>query len=304
MRKFGIFFAIILSVVGSVSAQTEDDLKRYFEGKLVTVRIDMPATKDGVNIYPERDRTFDYGEYASRIKRYGVSVRRGETIMITKIKVKNNHIEFQLGGGGYGTAGDETDSAVYVPPVAKSRRERKLEDELARETDPKRRKRLKDDLDDLRRSRERQDQINQAIAAEERGARQARIEQKALQGGSRFNVHISVADSATLTPGTLIEALRPYVEFSARDLTVLSQAPYPYLAKQGVIRVGTQTTYLKNGLKTLEVVGLLGEPVTRYTRDDQGTAVTTLEFNRSGGRVLVAEFIGNVWEPDPNYVKV
>src|SRR6267378_791604 len=187
MRQILLLAGVVICAVVTVSAQTEADLKRYFEGKHVTLMMDMPATKDGVNIYPEREQPLDYSEYAGRLKKYGISVRRGEQIMVTKIKLKDKHVEFQLGGGGYGTMGDETDSSVYVPTARKSNREKNVADELKREQDPARRRRLKEELDDLRRRREREDERNRAIAADAQEARRARIEQKALQGGSRFN---------------------------------------------------------------------------------------------------------------------
>src|SRR6267143_1838162 len=114
MRQILILAGVVICAVVTVSAQTEADLKRYFEGKHVTLMMDMPATKDGVNVYPEREQPLNYSEYANRLKQHGASVRRGEQIMVTKVKVKDKHIEFQLGGGGYGTAGDETDSSVNV----------------------------------------------------------------------------------------------------------------------------------------------------------------------------------------------
>jgi hypothetical protein len=60
--------------------------------------------------------------------------------MITKIKVKDKLIEFQLGGGGYGTFGDETSSDIYVPTVSKSRREKNLEKQLKYENEERRRR--------------------------------------------------------------------------------------------------------------------------------------------------------------------
>ena len=134
---------VVICAVTPVFAQTELSLKQYFEGKHVTLIIDMPASKDGVNVYPERAQALDYSEYANRLKKYGTSVRRGEEIMITKIKAKDKHIEFQLGGGGYGTVGDETDSSAYVPSASKTNREKSVEGELKRENDAARRKRRK-----------------------------------------------------------------------------------------------------------------------------------------------------------------
>ena len=74
---------------------------------------------------------------------------------------------------------------------------------------------MKEEIDDLRRRREREDERNRAIAAEASEAKRARIEQKALQAGSRFNVHFRVIDARVLRPEALVEALREYVDFSA-----------------------------------------------------------------------------------------
>ena len=50
MRKL-IGTVLFVQMLGATAmAQSEGDLKRYFEGRKVTVLIDMPATKDGVNV--------------------------------------------------------------------------------------------------------------------------------------------------------------------------------------------------------------------------------------------------------------
>ena len=299
MRNFLFLIVVVICGVTPVFAQTELSLKQYFEGKHVTLIIDMPASKDGVNVYPERAQPLDYSEYANRLKKYGMSVRRGEEIMITKVKVKDKHIEFQLGGGGYGTVGDETDYSAYVTSASKTNREKSVEEELKRENDAARRKRLKEELDDLRRRREREDQRNRAIAADAQEARRARIERKALQGGSRFNVYFAGLDSRTLSPEVVIDALRKYVDFSdlEKNPSFLRQISYRYVAgdsrKPRVIRVGPPTTYVKEGLRTEEVLRLLGKPVATSERLEQGLVVTTYEFLRGGGRVLVADFVSD-----------
>jgi hypothetical protein len=301
MRQTIILLAIILSLTFVASAQTEADLKQYFEGRHVTLKIDVPATKDGVNVYPERAQPLDYSEYATRLKRSGTSIRRGESVMITKIKVKGKHVEFQLGGGGYGTFGDETDASVNVPSAPKTRREKNLEAELKRETDPARRKRIKEDLGDLRREREREDRINQSIAAEAEETRRARIEQKALQGGGRFNIHFSLLDAGVLTPRAISDALRKYIDFDAdEDNDDVALRPVAYdegAARQntpGVISVGPRTTFLQAGLSTREVLRLLGQPAMVRERNEDGATVQVYEFPRGDGRVLFAEFANDV----------
>ncbi|HKP46030.1 MAG TPA: hypothetical protein VJT50_05470 [Pyrinomonadaceae bacterium] len=64
--------------------------------------------------------------------------------------------------------------------------------------------------------------------------------------------------------------------------------------KASVVRVGPTTTYLKEGLSTEQVVRLLGEPVRVTERTEQNSVVTTYEFRRAEGRILVAEFVNNI----------
>ncbi len=63
--------------------------------------------------------------------------------------------------------------------------------------------------------------------------------------------------------------------------------------KAGVVRVGPTTTYLKVGLSTAEVVRLLGEPSAITERIEKNLLVTTYEFPRAEGRVLIAEFVSD-----------
>lgn len=213
-----LFSAAVLAFTAAAAfAQTEADLKAFFEGKRVEVKIDMPATKDGINVYPERRQPIDFGKYSQSLKTYGVSLQEGDRIMITKIKVKDKHIEFQLGGGGYGTAGDETGS-VYVPTVNKSRRERDLERRLKDETDDRQRRRIRRELDDLRDERQREDNANRAEAAVAEEIAKARIAEKRLQAGSRFNIRFERKVTADdLTPQVIMDALAEYLYFSEQN---------------------------------------------------------------------------------------
>lgn len=222
MKVSLVILILTVMAVGLASAQDKVDLKRYevelkryFEGKRVTLKIDMPATSEGVDIHPERSQRLSYSEYGDRIKKAGTAIRTGESIMITKVKVKDKHIEFQLGGGGYGTFGDETPTSVYIPPPVPSRREERLEKELKRETDDRRRRELRRDLNDERYNRVREDQLNRATAAAVGELAKQRIEQKALQAGSRFNIRFEQRlSNRELKPAAIIEALAEYVEFS------------------------------------------------------------------------------------------
>lgn len=214
MRKLLGAALFIHIVSAAAAAQSEGDLKRFFEGRKVTVLIDMPASKDGVDIYPERSQPMDFPAYTHRIKQYGVAVEEGDRLMITRIRVKEKHIEFQLGGGGYGTFGDETSPSVGSGPVGKSKKEKRLEDDIKRETNDERRRRMREELDDLRRDREREERRLDAERETAIELGKQRIEQRRLQGGSRFNIRFDAAPgTAELTPQAVMDALKKFVQF-------------------------------------------------------------------------------------------
>ncbi len=200
-------------------AQSEGDLKRYFEGRKVKVLIDMPATKDGVNVYPERGQSLEFSSYAGNIKQFGIGVKEGESVMITKVRVKEKHIEFQLGGGGYGTAADEGTISQWTDWTTagfegKSKKEERLEEELKKESDANRRRELREQIDTLRRDREREDRRIRAERAASQELGKQRIEERRTHGGSRFNIRFdSTPGSEQLTSAAIMKALQEYVAF-------------------------------------------------------------------------------------------
>jgi hypothetical protein len=147
-------------------AQSEAALKEYFEGRTVKLKLAMPGTEDGVDVYPSTLKPLDFPRHADRLKDYGTALHSGDQALVTKLKVKAKLIEFQLDGGGYGTSGDETSSSVSVPSAPRTKREQNLEAELKREQDPVRRRAIKEELDDLKARRAREDARNRASVAE------------------------------------------------------------------------------------------------------------------------------------------
>lgn len=206
---------LVLLVGASLGALAQAQTLQSLEGQMVTVRIDMPGTQRGVDVYPERDQPLDTRSYAQRLKDNGTALREGDRVMITKVKVNKDHIEVQLGGGGYGTFGDDTDTTVMATPVEKSRREKDLQDRLKDETDARQRRRLQDRLDDLRDERQREDDENRADAAEASARKEALVMDRRQQGGSRFNIRYAKSVPAEAqTPDAVMAALAKYVRFS------------------------------------------------------------------------------------------
>ena len=204
--------------VRAAGAQSESQLKAFFEGKTVRVMIEMPGTAEGIDIYPEMAQPVDFPKYAGRLKRFGTAYRTGDQAVVTRIKVKNDLIEFQLGGGGYGTFGDEAGSYVGVPLAPKTAREKNLEREVEQTRNPAERKRIREELDALRQDRQREDVRNQALVAQAEQVKEANVRERRMDGGSRFNLRYKAeVPLNAVTPEAIMRALEPYLAFPSRD---------------------------------------------------------------------------------------
>ncbi len=215
MRISMLSAVLVAAAAAPLGAQSEDPLRRYFEGKSVVVKLEMPGTEDGVDVYPGTSQPVDFPNHARRLKKFGTALRRGEEVLITKVKVKKDLIEFQLGGGGYGTFADETSSHVGTETAPKSQREKNLEKEVPTISDPAAKKKAKEELDGLRRDRERADAANRAQVAQAQQVKDANIRQRRAESGSRFNLRFrpAVPDEA-VTPDGVMRALAEYLDFS------------------------------------------------------------------------------------------
>src|SRR5262249_54487182 len=134
MRVSALAAALLAVSTVDLTAQSEAMLRRTFEGSTVIVKIDMPGTSSGVHVYPLRSRPVDFPDGADKLKKYGTSIRTGDAVMVTKVKVKDDLIEFQLGGGGYGTFGDDMGSSTSATVVQKTSAEKALEDSIKKST--------------------------------------------------------------------------------------------------------------------------------------------------------------------------
>ena len=280
--------AMLLALAGPAAAQNEGALKSFFEGKRVTVKIDMPGTSDGVDVQGDARQAIDYSRYRDSLKRFGTAIRSGDSITVTLVKVKKELIEFQLGGGGYGTFGDDTSTSVYLADATKTEREKQLEKLVKDEPDRDRRRRFERELDDLRDRRERE---NRRIAVERERLSEAkaeRIADRRLRGGSRFNLRYDDRVPAGIRAEDLIAALNDYVDFGSLAPAPRSprdEAPPP--APSGDI------TLLRKGMTRADAERAFGRPVETSERKDGGLAVTTLVFLVSDQRIS-ADFVEDV----------
>lgn len=289
MKILPLTFLLFLSI--TASAQNEAALQQAFEGKTVIVKIDLPGTHQGVDLYPNRDKMMDFDGYSRRIKQFGAALRNGDSVLITKVRLKDKNIEFQLGGGGYGTAGDDTDTSMKFTSAPKSRREKELEEDLKNVTDSQERKAIQNDLNYERRNREREDSRNRAQAEEAAEAKKERVARRRLEGGSRFNIWYEPRiPAAGVTPNQLLELLAEYLDFGTRR----ESQPQRPVAGSPTISINDEALLrLRKGMTRTDVLALFGAPLKTAEKGSSDAKILVLLY-QMGERDVQIELISDV----------
>jgi hypothetical protein len=76
LKPIGAYAVVmVVALAAPAAAQDEAALRSAFEGKRVTLRVDMPGTSDGVDVHGDARRALDFKEYGDRLKRYGTAIR-------------------------------------------------------------------------------------------------------------------------------------------------------------------------------------------------------------------------------------
>ena len=104
------FPAFQTHLMAQTTDAVKDGLSKTLLGKDVKALMDMPAYKDGIDLYvnPKTDkrlddRGIDMKELAKFLKDKGVGVARDQWVTITEVKVDSDRVEIHLGGGGEGS---------------------------------------------------------------------------------------------------------------------------------------------------------------------------------------------------------
>jgi hypothetical protein len=270
---------LLLALAAPAAAQDEAALKSYFEGTRVTVLMDMPGSADGVDLHADARRAIDFNKYKDALKRYGTAIHVGETTVVTLVKLKKDLIEFQLGGGGFGTFGDDTSTSANLRLPEKTSREKDLEKRIKDEDDRDKRRRLERELDDVRERRERETAHVMAERERIEEQKRERIAEQRLRGGSRFNVRYDDRVPAGMRPEDLMSALVEYLDFGGRPAV----APVP----------AGDISMVRKGLSRAETERLFGTPTSSSERREGGLTVSTLVFDVADQR-LTADFVDDV----------
>ena len=274
----------------SAQAQSEAALRGALEGRMLTLKVDMPGTSKGIDVFPEEAMPVDWREVAQRLKDNGTSLKIGQTSMITKVVVKKgSHIEVQLGGGGYGTFGDNTGSSVSANEEGESKRERTLRDSIKATPNGDKKKQLEKDLSSARGERERENSRTRAAAEQASAALQANLRVKRVESGSRFNVrfrHGIPADA--LTADGIERAL-------AQLANVAGDGKLTGAASPSNIPSGNSNALLalKKGLSIADVETLFG-PANTAAESKEGSLTLMKRSYAYDGKKLVMSFVNGV----------
>jgi hypothetical protein len=268
-------------VAWSASAQDEKLLKQHFEGRRVTLRMDMPGSSEGVDIQVDTTGTINFSRYRNDLKRYGTALRADDSALVTLIRVKKDVIEFQLDGGGFGTWSDDTSTSANITLVPESAREKELERSIKSETDKDRKRQMERELSNLRNDRERENRWRRAEIARIEEAKKIRIAEQRLRGGSRFNLRYKERVPSNVHPEDIVAALAEYVDF---------RQEVPASGGRNQLGRPADLPQLRKGLTRDETERLLGRPVRTTETRDGNLTVATLVFESDDQRVT-AEFV-------------
>lgn len=289
--------ALMLAVVsrGAV-AQSEAALRAAFEGKTITLKLDMPATSQGVDLYPLEQEPLRYRDLAQRLKDHGTAIKMGQQIMITKVVVKGtSHIEMQLGGGGYGTFTDMMNSGSDPSHVSagETKEERALRDSITRAQGPTKRKQFERDLANLRSARERENSRAQAEVEQARIMRESNIRSRKLESGSRFNIRYKPIPPDALTPEGVRKALGKYVDFADGGIVAASSgesgSASPRESRDGKGGIAA----IRKGLTLKEVEAILG-PASTANEVKEGSMTVMKRTYRHDGMKVLTSFVSDV----------
>jgi hypothetical protein len=273
--------AIAALLAAPAFAQNEAALRSAFEGRRVTVKVDMPGSSDGIDVRVEPGRSLDMNRYRNDLKKYGAAIHAGDTAMVTLVKVKKDIIEFQLDGGGFGTFGDDTSSSVNMADAPKSEREKTLEKEVRDEKDATRKKSLQTELDRLKDRREAE---NRRIAVERsrlEAIKRDQIAEKRLRGGSRFNIRYKDRVPDGIHSEDITTALAEYIDFKAGAPAALGSAR------------AADATALRKGMLREDVESLFGRGSQLSPRMVGDFRMLTLVFV-AGEQRITADFVEDV----------
>lgn len=128
-RAFAVLILLISVAVlpprasAGASGEAKRALTQLLLGKEVKSRLQLPATKEGIEVYYSKEgkhldeRGLDVKNLTKWLKERGVGVDANQVVTITDVKVGSDKVEIHLAGGGEGRRGSkhvQEKSPVYM----------------------------------------------------------------------------------------------------------------------------------------------------------------------------------------------
>jgi hypothetical protein len=283
MRQSVTLLALAIAATVSVHGQSEAALREYFQGMNVTAKADLPAGKAGVDIYPDAAPAINKAQLDKQVRRFGVAFRRYDAITIKDVKVTARDIEVEFGPNESGTANSETAPTVSVA-TAPSQAERKIEQDIDRETDPARREKMQEDLNELILRRAREEARLKAAMAQLAAARaKDASDQPRATSTTRLDLLFPAGvPSRVLSPEYLIAALTPWIDFDRETSSSTAQDLTPAATAQVPNQESLPSIELRKGLTEVELRRMFGDPIKREPRTVGDLHVELLTFKENG----------------------
>ena len=174
--------------------------------------------------------------------------------------------------------------------IEMSSREKELGKRISEETDSRRRRELRRELDRLRDARERENRRIEAQSRELEELKKERIARERLRGGSRFNLRYAGAVPPGIRPEEVMAALAEYVDFSTAGLVPRTDADLGVIVAESE---PSADSLPRKGMMCLDAERALGKTVELWERREGVLRVTTLVFVR-GEQRITAEFVEDV----------
>ncbi len=271
--------AVVVVLVPALTSADEAELRNALVGHQVMVKMDLPATRKGLDYYPERSTTFDNAEHQKRLRQNGIGIREGDVVTVSKINVKGKYVEFHLGEGGSSQL--PSHPSTYVP---KSDYQKQLEKQLKGAT-KEQKKTIERALARERDRRRREERLLKAVAEQEyqMALSQRTPEQWALLAGSRVNVRFDRSVPAeALTPAGLRSLLKTVFDFNPAHVRAPVAAP-----------VAAADAPVTKGQSRADVDAALGPPK-RCSQKEQGMLMVSVCTYPLGEATLEARFVDDV----------
>jgi hypothetical protein len=221
MKKTTLILAC-LAAIFSTSAFAQDSreiaqakLTQAFQGKSVSLKVDMPATDKGVDLTAGKAKSIAERSHEKRLKNYGTAIKNGETSVITGVGINGDEVVLELAGGG----APDLDLVARIGPKPEGTTLTDNRESQAR-VQANSARALGSDQSNANSTlryesstRKRDDAAREAVYYTRRDNEIAKDRETRLKMGSRFVIKMDKARMASITPEELTKLLSAYVSF-------------------------------------------------------------------------------------------